>query len=1030
MARLLAPIFLLLFVSPLISQDELKLNFLGTYQTELLNRNAVTTMAYSPDRQHLFFVNEATNSVELLDIADPMSAVRLTTIELDDFGSLVKDLDFSGGLLAVATQALEDETAGSVLFFDQAGELLREIDLPFAPAKITFSGEGQRVLTANAGKPATGSDGDPPGSISIINMTGTLDSASATTITFANLAADAAYLQSIGVLIDTDSAAFVREVEPVAVHPVPGVDRAIVVLQKNNAYAIADTESEEIIEIFPFPVKDFNSGAATTAQVVLNKSALPWPVLGRPVFGSGQPLIELGGFSGLFLDPDKNGETNVFFTVSGRGPVGESVGKNEVDQANTPVDLRPFKLPEQGSWLTRFTIDRNSGEPGSVRQIALRRPFTSFDGSIVDTIPITGKANIIGYDEIPVTYADDQTPYRKQDFTIGDTAYMELPYDPYGADFGGVIRDTAGGFWMCDKYRPSIYHFDDTGLLIDRYVPIGSFQLGVIPLYPGIYGKETLPHNYSTRQTNGGFEALAYDPARHLLYAFLKVPLHNADSSTVRESRLIRILGIDPSTGRGVEEYVYFLNRSRTAGLQYEIGGAVYTGPGEFLVLENPLPLSAGGDKSVFEVSLSGAINMIDRPEARRAFDPNVPAPTLEMLTPDQFPELGLQPVSKREVANLSTLGYPAPARPEGISVFPDGSLAIINDNDYGSNGSDNLLTFLDFSDNFGLDANDRDNLVNIENYPIFGLAQPAEVKSFEQDGQMLLLAGNTGSPDPDTSLRVADVILDEEAFAAGDSLQKDGALGRLMISSRYGDPDGDGDFDRLYAYGGRSFSILQANGSVVFDSGDEFERITGIRYPQFFNSGHQPGDSFDSRSDDQGPAPGAVEVGSLAGKQFAFIGLQQFGGVMVYDITDAARPVFNDYINNRDLAADPASGEAGDLGVSDLLYINADESPTGNSLLVVGSNISGSVSFYGTGIVTSTSTVERREERWLLYPNPATDRIYSSEASDFQLLDIHGHNLGLYPGVQMIDVDHLVPGIYFLRDLRSEQVKPFAKGN
>ncbi|MBE7502539.1 MAG: esterase-like activity of phytase family protein [Verrucomicrobiales bacterium] len=46
-----------------------------------------------------------------------------------------------------------------------------------------------------------------------------------------------------------------------------------------------------------------------------------------------------------------------------------------------------------------------------------------------------------------------------------------LPLDPLGGDFEGLVVDPAdGSFWMCDEYRPALYHFDATGTLIQRYV--------------------------------------------------------------------------------------------------------------------------------------------------------------------------------------------------------------------------------------------------------------------------------------------------------------------------------------------------------------------------------------------------------------------------------------------------------------------------------------------------------------------------------------------------------------------------------
>ena len=45
--------------------------------------------------------------------------------------------------------------------------------------------------------------------------------------------------------------------------------------------------------------------------------------------------------------------------------------------------------------------------------------------------------------------------------------------------------------------------------------------------------------------------------------------------------------------------------------------------------------------------------------------------------------------------------------------------------------------------------------------------------------------------------------------------------------------------------------------------------------------------DSFDSRSDDKGPEPEGVPLRRIQGRMYAFIGLERFGGIMMYDVTD-----------------------------------------------------------------------------------------------------------------------------------------------
>lgn len=73
--------------------------------------------------------------------------------------------------------------------------------------------------------------------------------------------------------------------------------------------------------------------------------------------------------------------------------------------------------------------------------------------------------------------------------------------------------------------------------------------------------------------------------------------------------------------------------------------------------------------------------------------------------------------------------------------------------------------------------------------------------------------------------------------------------------------------------------------GNLVYDSGNDFERITAAVDPENFNSTNDENGSFDSRSDDKGPEPEGVEIGRAFGSTYAFIGLERVGGIMVYNI-------------------------------------------------------------------------------------------------------------------------------------------------
>ena len=198
---------------------------------------------------------------------------------------------------------------------------------------------------------------------------------------------------------------------------------------------------------------------------------------------------------------------------------------------------------------------------------------------------------------------------------------------------------------------------------------------------------------------------------------------------------------------------------------------------------------------------------------------------------------------------------------------------------------------------------------------------------------------------------RVADVSLDPTAFPITPTLQADTNLGRLTITTVQGDTDGDGDFDQLYAYGGRSFSIWNASGNLLYDSGSQLERLMANINPEGFNG---EGIDFESRSDNKGPEPEGVEIAVINGRTYAFIGLERVSGVVVYDVTDPTAPEYIAYASNLNFAGDVEADTAGDIGPEGLKFIPAEDSPTGEPLLAVASEVSGSTSVYQVNLGTA----------------------------------------------------------------------------
>ncbi len=198
--------------------------------------------------------------------------------------------------------------------------------------------------------------------------------------------------------------------------------------------------------------------------------------------------------------------------------------------------------------------------------------------------------------------------------------------------------------------------------------------------------------------------------------------------------------------------------------------------------------------------------------------------------------------------------------------------------------------------------------------------------------------------------------ITGEASEVCADNLIKDSHIGRLTISWTQGfKRDASGQpllengklvYDKLYTYGGRSFSVVDPESrQIIWDSGSEFERKIAELFPNQFNSNHEAF-KFDDRSDNKGPEPEGITIGQIGQKTFAFIGLERASGIMVYDISQPQQAKFVQYFNDRDIRQTDIT-QQGDLGPEGLIFIAAKDSPNGQPLLVVGNEVSGSTAIY-----------------------------------------------------------------------------------
>ena len=309
------------------------------------------------------------------------------------------------------------------------------------------------------------------------------------------------------------------------------------------------------------------------------------------------------------------------------------------------------------------------------------------------------------------------------------------------------------------------------------------------------------------------------------------------------------------------------------------------------------------------------------------------------------------------------------------------------------------------------LDVSDRDSEIDIKTWAgLVGMYQPDSIANYQVNGQTYLVTANEGDSrewlkDEDAyfagnlaqgyveNIRMKHLFNSKGFNAEGDypahlqkiangvkgaklnpvtfaycgatateagDCRKDGNLGRLNIAWNMGyqtnadgspklDANGRLIYDKLYAYGARSFSIWNTQGQLVWDSGSEFEKKISELFPNYFNTDHEAV-SLDDRSDNKGPEPEGITLGTIGAKTFAFIGLERMSGVMVYDITTPMQPKFVEYFTTRNFV-ETDSAKHGDLGPEGLIFIAAKDSPNGKPLLVVGNEVSGSTAIYQVNV-------------------------------------------------------------------------------
>ena len=231
----------------------------------------------------------------------------------------------------------------------------------------------------------------------------------------------------------------------------------------------------------------------------------------------------------------------------------------------------------------------------------------------------------------------------------------------------------------------------------------------------------------------------------------------------------------------------------------------------------------------------------------------------------------------------------------------------------------------------FNLPGNSIDPLNNgtvaFANHVAKGLYMPDGMAAYQAGGNTFVVMANEGDFREDDGDRSA---------ASSTGIGATGDLANLRVSNTDSSP---GD---LFSAGARSFSIRDADGILVYDSGDILDKAA-------FAAGIYD----DGRSRDKGVEPEGVALIEIGGRTLAFIGLERTkeSAVAIFDITDPLNVSYLDLIVGGDGDGILEAGE--DLSPEGLLAYSFG----GQHYLAVAHEVSNTTTLYRLAAVPEPAT-------------------------------------------------------------------------
>ncbi|WP_312749264.1 esterase-like activity of phytase family protein [Psychrobacter sanguinis] len=429
---------------------------------------------------------------------------------------------------------------------------------------------------------------------------------------------------------------------------------------------------------------NFNSPLSNDLNPITQGTALPYDILNEQFQNAAYPETKLqirgGGFGSDAAAHPTN--PNQFYALTDRGPNSDFKG--------SLGEGKQFLVPDYSPKIGLFEV-KADGQIRKIKEIVLK----DRNGQPVSGLPnpkALGGTNEIPYDISgnPMTI-DPSKPY--------DPETNPVKTDLNGLDPEGLAALEDGSFWISDEYGPHLVHYDAQGIEIERINPFTQDSRNNVI----IEGRPLLlPAEFAKRRTNRGMESLTITPDQSTLVGVMESSMDNPDKSG-RLSTLTRMVMINLKNGV-IKQYLCRLDAKE------HVNSAIAAlSEHEFYVAEHDrqFPLQQSTAKKLiykFDISQATDINNLqalsdnsndERIRCDSELGLLINGQTLEQWIAqdechwDTLAELGIYPVQKTLAVDiLQAIDYPHD-KLEGIWLRQDGSIGLLNDDDFAMNDSD-----------------------------------------------------------------------------------------------------------------------------------------------------------------------------------------------------------------------------------------------------------------------------------------------------------------------------------------------------